>query len=101
MNMATETVDCGACKGHGGTYEDRWGSAGHYTYDTECVVCEGTGIVPARCECGSDEHVSRDPESPNGYTCAQCRREMAADDRIPTAPEGVPVTMAQLVAGVR
>lgn len=38
--------ECEACGGEGYTYEDRADSRGeHYTRDTACEACEGTGQV--------------------------------------------------------
>lgn len=96
---AMEMVDCRACKGQGGTFEDRWSdSSGHYTTDTGCEACEGTGQVEARCECG-EPAVGRDADGM--LMCAECRDEgsriVLVEDRTPTAPEGVPVTMEQLI----
>jgi hypothetical protein len=100
-----ETMTCPACKGAGGTFEDVWRRGAHTTIDYACDGCGGSGEMPAECECGGPAVARMDADG--SLACARCLAEIVRDDgqapvsadRIPTAPEGVPVTMARLVFG--
>lgn len=71
-------MTCPECGGGGGSFEDFADSFGeHSTRDVECEACEGTGEVPARCDCGNPgEHA--EPEAPTGFICGPCKADAEA-----------------------
>jgi DnaJ-class molecular chaperone len=106
MKPDTKTMRCRECRGQGGSFEDRYAHGwGHYTSESVCQTCEGTGEVPAECECGAPGEHEFPPFDrwATGWICSGCKAEddkagqAHAEDRIPTSPEGVPLTMAELM----
>jgi hypothetical protein len=61
----TIKIDCEACGGNGSTFTDEWGSSGHYTIDTACSACHGTGNV----EVDADD-------------CERCKRATPGDELV-------------------
>jgi len=77
----TPMMTCPECKGAGGTFEDRWGTGGHYTADSACGNCEGSGEVEALCQwCLAPGGIPCDKMGPTdtGYSCAVCKAELEA-----------------------
>jgi DnaJ-class molecular chaperone len=77
--MGSTRIDCPVCGGHGATFVDAWEhGSGHYTEDSVCDVCEGTGEIEERCECGGPaEH--RDGKSDTGWICVPCKADIDAE----------------------